>query len=190
MSSETGDEIPPDSAGEIATRSPLPVGPESRETASQFQELMAHLEQAFWIKNAADTAVRYVSPAYEKIWGRSRPSLYNNSHTFLDSVHPEDRARVTAAMSSKHETGGDEEEYRINRPDGTERWIWARTYPVRDEHGDIKRYAGIAVDVSERKWSEKERSRLAAIIEHTEDAVVSTTLDGIIIAWNYGAERK
>ena len=151
---------------------------------------MAHLQQVFWVKNAADTAVFYVSPAYERIWGRSRASLYDSSHTFIDAIAPEDRERVSEAMARKHETEGYEAEYRILRPDGTRRWIWARTYPVRDEQGEIARYAGIAEDVSERKWAEKERLRLAAIIELTEDAIVSTTLEGIIIAWNHGAERK
>jgi two-component system, cell cycle sensor histidine kinase and response regulator CckA len=169
----------------------LPSGdPKQRESEVQFKEMMAHLGQVFWMRNAADTAVLYISPAYEKIWGRTCASLYDNSHTILDSIHPDDHARMAEVMAKKQETGGYDEEYRIVRPDGTIRWIWARAYPVRDEQGEIKRYAGIAEDVSERKWAEKERSRLAAIIEHTEDAIMSITLDGIIIAWNHGAERK
>src|SRR5437868_521708 len=114
--------IPPSLSG-AETTSPFLVGPEGRETGAQFRELMAHLKQVFWIKNQADTAVLYVSPAYETIWGRSRPSLYDNSHTFLDSVHVQDRERVAAAMAGKHEAEGYEEEYRILRPDGAERWI-------------------------------------------------------------------
>ncbi len=159
------------------------------ENEAQFRELMAHLKQVFWMKNATDTAVLYVSPAYETIWGRTRASLYSNSQTFLDAIHPDDHERVAEVMTRKLETEGYEEEYRIIRPDGTTRWINARTYPVRGEHGQILRYAGIAEDVTERKWAEKERSRLAAIIEHAEDAFVSITLDGFIIAWNRGAER-
>lgn len=151
---------------------------------------MDHLQQTFWVNNAADTNVLYVSPAYEKMWGRSRESLYDNSHTFRDSIHPEDRARVIAAIDRKHDTGGYDLEYRILHPDGTARWVWARTYTVKDGQGCITRFAGIAEDITDRKWAEKERSRLAAIIEHAEDSIVSITLEGIIIAWNNGAERK
>jgi PAS domain S-box-containing protein len=61
---------------------------------------------------------------------------------------------------------------------------------VRDTSGNIKSYAGIAEDITERKWAERERVRLAAIIEHSDDAIVSITLDGTVIAWNHGAERK
>jgi PAS domain S-box-containing protein len=170
-----------DSRAKEISRQPFPphhspVLPEydeqARETEAQFKELLAHLHQVFWMKNAADTAVLYVSPTYEKIWGRTRRSLYDNSHTFLDAVHPEDRDRVAEAMSAKHVMGGYEEEYRITHPDGSTRWIWARSYPVRDAEGNILRYAGVAEDISERKWAEKERARLAAIIEHVDDSIV------------------
>ncbi len=174
----------------LAVRIPALVESHEHESEAQFRELMAHLKQVFWVKNAADTATLYVSPSYEKIWGRARHTLYDNSHTFLDSVLPEDRDRVAESMRRKHQEQGYEEEYRILRPDGTLRWIWARTYPVCDDEGIIQRYAGIAEDITDKKFAEKELSRLAAIIEHTEDVIVSTTLNGIIIGWNRGAERK
>ena len=44
-------------------------------------------------------------------------------------------------------------------------------------------------DITDRKAAEKERSRLAAIIEYSEDAVVSKTINGIVIGWNHSAER-
>jgi len=45
-------------------------------------------------------------------------------------------------------------------------------------------------DITERDAAEKERARLAAIIEYSEDAIVSKTVDGIVIGWNRGAERQ
>src|SRR4028119_1533700 len=47
-------------------------------------------------------------------------------------------------------------EYRIVRPDGEIRWIWARTFPVRNQLGEVYRLAGIAEDISERKLVEAE----------------------------------
>jgi two-component system cell cycle sensor histidine kinase/response regulator CckA len=164
--------------------------PERRESREQFRELMAHLQQVFWIKNVSDDAVLYISPAYATISGRTCQSLYENFQTFLDSVHPEDRERVAGAMAGQAESGGYEEEYRILRPDGAIRWIWARSYPVCDGQGQIMRFAGIAEDITERKLLELDRARLAAIVEYSEDAIVSMSLDGIVISWNYGAERR
>jgi two-component system cell cycle sensor histidine kinase/response regulator CckA len=166
------------------------AGPVPRESEAQFRELMAHLQQVFWIKSAADDAVLYVSPAYAAIGGRTCQSLYDDFRTFLDAVHPEDRERVAKAMAGQRETGGYEEEYRIVRHDGALRWIWARSYPVRDEQGRIIRFAGIAEDVTERKALELDRARLAAIVEYSHDAIVSMSVDCIIIGWNRGAERQ
>jgi len=45
-------------------------------------------------------------------------------------------------------------------------------------------------DITERDAAEKERARLAAIIEYSDEAVISKTVDGIIIGWNHGAERQ
>jgi two-component system, cell cycle sensor histidine kinase and response regulator CckA len=164
--------------------------PERRESQEQFRELMAHLQQVFWIKNAADDAVTYISPSYALISGRTCQSLYENFQTFLDGVHPQDRARVAAAMAGQRETGGYEQEYRIVRPDGDTRWIWARSYPVRDAQGQVLRFAGIAEDITERKALELDRARLAAIVEYSEDAIVSMSVDCVIIGWNRGAERQ
>jgi PAS domain S-box-containing protein len=164
--------------------------PGRQESQEQFRELMAHLEQVFWIKNAADDAVLYVSPAYEAISGRTCQSLYHDFQTFLDAIHPQDRARVAGVMAGQRETGGYEQEYRIVRPDGQIRWMWARSYPVRDPAGEVTRFAGIAEDITERRALEADRARLAAIVEYSEDAIVSMSVECVIIGWNRGAERQ
>src|ERR1700733_5453395 len=150
---------------------------------------MVHLQQVFWMEDAADNAVLYVSPAYERIWGRTCQSLYDNYQSLLESVHPDDRERAARMMGRKRETQGYDEEFRILRPDGEIRWIQARCYPVRGKQGETIRFAGITEDITERKAAEKERSRLAAITEYSGDNIVSITVDGNIIGWNLGAER-
>jgi PAS domain S-box-containing protein len=151
---------------------------------------MAHLKQVFWVKSADDDAVLYVSPAYETVSGRTCESLYDDFHTFLDAVHPDDVERVAGAMADQRETGGYEQEYRAVRSDGAIRQIWARSYPVRNAEGRVLRFAGIAEDVTERKALEQDRARLAAIVEYSDDAIVSMSADCIIISWNPGAERQ
>jgi diguanylate cyclase (GGDEF)-like protein len=52
-------------------------------------------------------------------------------------------------------------EFRIVRPDGAMRWIWARGFPVRREDGTVYRIAGVFEDITERKESEAQLAHLA-----------------------------
>ncbi len=163
---------------------------ERGESLEQFQELMKHLKQVFWIKNIETKGVLYVSPAYQEIWGRTRQSLYDNYESLQDSIHPEDRRFIDGAMNGDQNVTEHEVEFRILRPDGEIRWIRSQSYPVRNAQGEIQRRAGINEDITELKAAEKARARLVAIVEYSDDVMVSTSMDGIIINWNRGAERQ
>jgi PAS domain S-box-containing protein len=86
--------------------------------------------QSFWITDPVKQQLLYVSPAYEKIWGRSCASLYEAPGTWLEAIHPDDRPRIRQAATSKQAQGDYDEIYRVLRPDGTLRWIRDRAFPV------------------------------------------------------------
>jgi PAS domain S-box-containing protein len=127
---------------------------ERKEDEEYFRLLALHLREVLWVADGTQTKMRYISPAYETVWGRTRQGLFDNPQSFLDAVDPMDRERVVNAVANRQRTGRYEEEYRIRRPDGSVRWIWDRGYPARDERGLNKNFVGISEDITGRKERE------------------------------------
>jgi len=127
-----------------------------RKTMQQLRQLAENITDAFWMRDAEDSRLVYVSPAYEKIWGRSCKELYQSPNGWLDSIHPEDREPATEAILTKQATGEYDRQYRIVRPDGSLRWIRDRAFPIHDSSGKVIRIVGIAEDVTDRRRLERE----------------------------------
>jgi PAS domain S-box-containing protein len=122
-----------------------------RESEEKFRQIAENINEVFWITDPTMRRMIYVSPAYEKIWGRTCQSLYAAPHTWLDAVHPEDRERVIRRAATRLATGEYNEVYRITRPDGSLRWIHDRAVPLRNAAGEIHRLIGTAGDVTENR---------------------------------------
>ncbi len=128
-----------------------------RENEERFRQLTEHIREVFWLWDVAARRLLYVSPAYEAIWGRSCQMLLAQPNDWLEGVHPEERARVKNAHIHQTAVGKKfTETYRVLRPDGTQRWICDRGFPIRDAAGRVYRIAGLAEDITGRKQAELE----------------------------------
>jgi len=125
-----------------------------RESEERFRELADTIHEVFWLTDPDKGRVLYVSPGYERIWGRSCEDLYNNPAAWYHAVQADDRERVKMAAMTTQVTGGYDETYRVVRPDGGVRWVHDRAFPVRDASGTVVRIAGVAEDITLRKQLE------------------------------------
>ena len=126
-----------------------------RDSEERFRQLAENIDAVFWIREVPENRVSYVSPAYQKLWGLNPQELYQGQQAWLDRIHPEDRESTQRAFDEKAVAGKFDQEYRIILPNGSIRWVHDRCFPLRDETGEIYRFAGIAEDISARKQAEQ-----------------------------------
>ncbi|MBD2301533.1 PAS domain S-box protein [Nostoc sp. FACHB-190] len=119
-----------------------------------FRQLTENLPQAFYVWDATQQKLEYVSPAYEKIWGRSCDRLMADPQSYFAAIEPSDRDRVMAAFQKLFTGECFDERYQIVRPDGEQRWISSKIFPLKNDYGQIYRFVAIDVDVTERIQAE------------------------------------
>jgi len=125
---------------------------ELRQSEHRFRLMAETIQDVFWIATPHIDKTVYVSPGFEYIWGRTSKALYRHPKLYLETVHPEDRERVKSEIIAARKGNIPwDHEYRINRPDGTVRWIHNRGFPVRDDQGRVILFTGVATDVTEHK---------------------------------------
>jgi PAS domain S-box-containing protein len=160
-----------------------------RESEERVRQLTENIDTVFFMSEGFNETspgrVVYVSPAYERIWGRSCESLYQNTRSWFDAVHPDDQERLQQALPNLLSAEFDQE-FRIVRPDGEIRWVHDRVFPVHNERGEIYRTAGIVEDITERKQAEAalrlSEERYRSLVTVTSSIVWIANSDGGIVS--------
>jgi PAS domain S-box-containing protein len=156
--------------------------------------LFEQLPFAVYVCDGDGLVQRYNRRAAE-LWGRS-PKLGDPNERFCGSYRmfrPDGSAlpHHQCPMADVLRTGVSvrQQEIHIERPDGLRGIALVDIDAIKDRDGNIVGAVNCFQDITERKRSEEAALRLAAIIESSDDAIVSKDLDGTITSWNGGAER-
>ncbi len=153
-----------------------------RESEERFRELVETISDVFWITDPKSGAPLYVSPAYERLWGRPAAELYSRFERRIDAIHPEDRDRVKKKYHANALEGSYDETYRVVRPDGSMAWVHDRGFPVCDDAGAVRHIVGVAEDITDRKRFEdalrESQRRYAALAEAVPQLVWTADPDG------------
>ncbi|MFC3199030.1 PAS domain S-box protein [Parapedobacter deserti] len=126
------------------------------------------------------------------LWGR-RPELEKDRWSGAHAVYYADERPMLLEQSPMAMVLNGEEKSReeliIERPDRTRRHVLVFPKVIRTADGQVAGAHNTLVDVTDYKQYEEKQAILSEIVQSSDDAIVSKTLDGIITSWNAGAER-
>jgi PAS domain S-box-containing protein len=140
-----------------------------RESEARFREFADASSDVLWIRDADTMQWEYVSPAFDDVYGIPREAAQsgNDLLQWANLILPQDRARALDCMSRARAGERVSFEYRIICPkDGKLRWLRSNVFPMRDQHGRVRRLGGIGRDITALKLALDHQQGLLAELQH------------------------
>ncbi|MBW2618859.1 MAG: PAS domain S-box protein, partial [Deltaproteobacteria bacterium] len=160
------------------------------ESERRLRSILAAAKNVSFITTDLEGAEAHIlgfSPGAENIFGYSREEVIGKPVAMLHL--PEDADRFPEAHESiRQKKEGFSGEATLIRKNGDKFAAFFITYPLLDAKGDVNSVLSVSIDITERKQAEEARQLLVSIVESASDSINSTTLDGLILSWNKGAE--
>ena len=162
-----------------------------RDNERRFREMIDALPAAIYTTDA-EGRLTHFNPAAAALSGRV-PELGTDRWCVTWKLSPDGTQlphdECPMAVALKENRAVDDTEIIAERPDGERVWLIPYPRPLHDAEGRISGGVNMLVDITERKKAEQATGLLAAIVDSSDDAIISKTLDGVITSWNRAAER-
>lgn len=159
---------------------------ELREAEAKFRNLVEQSLVGVYIMLHGKFA--YVNPRFAEIFGYSTEELLNSPG--VDTVvHPDHRATVAENVRARLKGDKDSIRYELLGMKKNGEVIWIEAFGTSTLYQGERAIIGTLIDITERKEFEKQQALFASLVNSSEDAIVTTTLDGQITSWNRGATK-
>lgn len=160
---------------------------ESSEDSARLSAIVESSDDAI-ISKKLDGTITSWNPAAEKIFGFTAEEAIDEP---ISIIIPDYLMTEESEILARIKNGSRVEHYETmrKRKDGSRILISLTVSPIKDINGNIIGASKIARDISYQKNADEKQAILAAIVDSSDDAIVSKTLDGIITSWNNAAQR-
>ncbi len=157
-----------------------------RQSEEKYRGIVENTSQGVWQYDSEGTTT-FANAQMANILGTGVEAMIGKPiFAFMDeSQRAEARARTERRKKGIAETS----DFKLRRVDGRPVLVRIQANPVHDADGRFDGVIALVTDVSEQRRAEEATARLAAIVESSGDAIISTQLDGTITSWNRGAEK-
>ncbi|AKB37258.1 sensory transduction histidine kinase [Methanosarcina siciliae C2J] len=158
---------------------------ESEKSLAEAQK-MAHIGN--WHYDIQTNKLYWSNEMYS-IFGLNPKELEITYDLFLTYVHSNDRDYVNDSVKNLLNGETSDIDFRIITSDGSERVVYGNTEVIFNESNIPIRLKGTIQDITEHKKAEEKIRILADVVESSNDAIVTESLEDIITSWNEGAEQ-
>lgn len=146
-----------------------------REREERFRVLVGAIAQATWETDAAGVVVAD-SPSWRAYTGQTLAQWLG--YGWLEAIHPQDRAEAERqwreSVAACRKLNG---EYRLRSPDGGWRWTNVRAAPIRSPEGEVVKWVGMNIDITDRKEMEHCLSRSEQRLRMALDAAYTISFE-------------
>jgi PAS domain S-box-containing protein len=130
----------------------------------RFTAMAENLDDIIWFTDAELSRMVYINRSYERIYGKTVDSLYENPESYIECIHPDDLPDLTLRYRNVTVPKNNIKHRVINRQTGEIRWVLSRYAPIKNKDGEIVFISGIISDITPLVDAENEKAVQKQII--------------------------
>ncbi len=129
-----------------------------------FTSMAENLDDIIWFTDSDLRRMIYINRSYERIYGKSVESLYDNPESYIECIHPDDLPNLTLRYRNVTLPKNNIKHRVINRETGETSWVLSRYAPIKNKDGEIAFISGIISDITPLVNAENEKAIQKQII--------------------------